>query len=95
MSRKTFYTEQDIETLAARGITSLPVNDDTVYTELALERARNLGITFVKDSKSAPQPTAGQPSAAQIKAAVIAKLGDTVPEAIIDAAIARVLATLR
>ena len=91
MSRKTFYTERDIESLAARGTTTLPLNDDTVYTELAQEKARSLGIAFVKDT-SAPQPAAGDVPAAQIKAAIIAKLGNTVPESTIDAAIARVLA---
>ncbi len=91
MSRKTFYTERDIESLAAQGITALPLNDDTVYTELAQEKARSLGISFVKES-AAPQPAAGDALAVQIKAAVIAKLGNTVPESTIDAAIARVLA---
>ncbi len=94
MSRKTFYTERDIEALAAQGITTLPLNDDSVYTELAQEKARSLGISFVKES-AAPQPASGDAPVAQIKAAVIAKLGDTVPESIIDAAIARVLATRR
>lgn len=92
MSRKTFYTERDIERIAEQGQTSLPLNDDTVYTELALESARELGITFIKNAPPTPPASVAAPLAAQIKAAVIAKLGNSVPEAIIDAAMTRILA---
>jgi len=92
VSRKTFYSERDIETLAAQGVTTLPVNDDIVYTELALEKARSLGIAFERaETPAAPTP-ADADIAAQVKAAVLAKLGEGVAESVIDAAIAGTMA---
>lgn len=45
---KKFYTERDIEDLAARGIHSIEVDDNTVLTELAFEKASRLGVTLVQ-----------------------------------------------
>ncbi len=91
MSRKTFYTERDIETLVAQGVTALPVNDDIVYTELALEKARALGISFER-AETPTAPRADNNLAAQVKSAVLAKLGESVAESVIDAAIAGTMA---
>jgi hypothetical protein len=44
---KTFYTDHEIEDLAARGVTTLEVNDDVVLTDLAREKARRLGLQLV------------------------------------------------
>jgi hypothetical protein len=44
---KQFYTERDIEDMAARGTFSLNVNDDVVLTELAFEKAEKLGVKLV------------------------------------------------
>ena len=55
---KTFYTERDIEDLAAQGVQSLRVTEDTVLTELAREAARKLGIQLTEGDdrpSSAPQ----------------------------------------
>lgn len=43
---KKFYTERDIEDMAARGEMTLQVNDDVVLTELAFEKAARLGVTL-------------------------------------------------
>jgi hypothetical protein len=51
---KTFYTEQDIEDLARRGILSLVVNDNVVMTELAVEKAQRLGVTLVRPHDTPP-----------------------------------------
>ena len=41
---KKFYTERDIEDMAARGEMTLEVNEDVVLTELAFEKAGRLGV---------------------------------------------------
>lgn len=44
---KEFYTEKDIEDLVKRGIMSLDVNENTVLTELAYEKANLLGMRLL------------------------------------------------
>ena len=94
---KVFYTERDIEDLHARGVTSLDVHDDVVLTDLARERALKLGVRLLRVQPGAH--TADRADAAlfhRVKAAVLARLGDqAVDPALLDAVIARVLASLR
>jgi len=45
---KQFYTEHDIEDMAARGQFSLTMSDDVVLTELAFEKAERLGVKLVQ-----------------------------------------------
>lgn len=45
---KTFYTEHEIEDLVKRGVTSLELNDNTVLTELAYEKAGRLGLKLTR-----------------------------------------------
>ena len=56
---KIFYTERDIEDLYHSGVTTLVVNDDVVVTDLAREKARKLGVEFLKEHD--------QPSSAPIR----------------------------
>ena len=51
---KTFYTEHDIEDLVCRGIMSLALNDHIVLTDLAYEKARQLGMSLVSPHASIP-----------------------------------------
>lgn len=51
---KQFYTEKDIEDLFRSGKKSLPVTGDIVLTELALEKARQLGVQLVMDHAEYP-----------------------------------------
>ena len=51
---KKFYTERDIEDMAARGILSLEVDDNTVLTELAFEKASRLGVAIVQPHQLPP-----------------------------------------
>jgi len=44
---KTFYSAEDIEALAAQGITELRLDEDTVLTHLARDTAQKLGIALV------------------------------------------------
>lgn len=51
---KTFYTDHDIEDLAAKGVTSLVVDDDVVLTDLAREKARRLGVELLREHDAPP-----------------------------------------
>jgi hypothetical protein len=51
---KTFYSAEDIEALAAQGITELRVDEDAVLTHLARDTAQRLGISLVS-AFSAPR----------------------------------------
>lgn len=44
---KTFYSAEDMEALAAQGITELRLDEDTVLTHLARDTAQKLGISLV------------------------------------------------
>lgn len=55
---KQFYTERDIDDLAKRGVQSLEVTDNVVLTELAFEKAKQLGIRLVQDK---PEERPGAP----------------------------------
>ncbi len=75
---KEFYTERDIEDMAARGQFTLTVSEDLVLTELAFEKAERLGVRLVQphqtppsapvrpylseETKPAPQASAAAPS---------------------------------
>ena len=51
---KQFYTERDIEDMAARGVFTLTVGDDVVLTELAFEKAQQLGVKLVQPHQHPP-----------------------------------------
>ncbi len=87
---KTFYTEQDIEDLAGRGVSSLVVDEGVVLTDLAREKAERLGVALVREDDrppSAPQrpylavqvPKSSSPAPAPGKA----ELQDRVRKAVI------------
>lgn len=89
---RRFITARDVDELADRGATELPVDDDTTVTDVARERARERGIAVVHgtDSYGAPPPTAQAVPAvpvgergrvrAEVRAAVIARLGTEPPQ---------------
>ncbi len=51
---KTFITERDIEDLARRGIMELVVDDNTVLTDLAYEKANRLGVRMLQQNAQPP-----------------------------------------
>jgi hypothetical protein len=51
---KVFYTERDIEDMAARGERSLVLGDDVVLTDLAYEKARRLGVELLQPDEKPP-----------------------------------------
>src|SRR5512136_719803 len=56
---KTFITERDVEDMARRGIMELEVDDATVLTDLAYEKANRLGVRLLQQN--------GQPPASPIR----------------------------
>jgi hypothetical protein len=66
---KVFYTERDIEDMAARGERSLVVGDDVVLTDLAYEKARRLGVELLQPNEKPPaapvRPYLNKPSVSQ------------------------------
>ena len=77
---KEFYTEKDIEDLVRRGVMSLDINDDSVLTDLAYEKAQRLGLRLVR---SRPDNPPGAPVRPYIsaKAAAQPAMADAVPAA--------------
>jgi hypothetical protein len=51
---KTFITERDIEDLAHQGTLALAVDDNTVLTDLAYEKAGRLGVKLLQANSQPP-----------------------------------------
>jgi hypothetical protein len=51
---KTFYSAEDIEALAAQGVTELRVDQETVLTHLARDTAQRLGISLIYAVPASP-----------------------------------------
>ncbi len=51
---KTIITHQDIEELAKRGITAIPLDEDMLLTDAAYELARRLGVSLVSTRPENP-----------------------------------------
>ncbi|MDX9953205.1 MAG: hypothetical protein RBT75_03880 [Anaerolineae bacterium] len=91
---RRFITENDIKDLVKRGVRSLEVNNDIVLTDLAREKARELGVTLLPNAGAAAAPSqepASADLAQRIRNAVQARLGDQVDPALLDTIIKRVL----
>jgi hypothetical protein len=55
---RTFYTESDIEDIAASGVRQLEVGSGVFLTDAARERAEELGIALVMPGAPAPKAAA-------------------------------------
>jgi hypothetical protein len=91
---RRFITAEDVDDLVDAGTTELRFGDDTTVTDIARERARERGFTFIRDGDAPPAPApgtdrAGPPAVAasdrgrvraEVKAAVIAELGSEPPQ---------------
>jgi hypothetical protein len=58
---KEFLTARDIEDLVARGVRQIPMGEDIVLTDLARDRAAQLGVTFVQGGTMAPARPSSDP----------------------------------
>lgn len=54
---KIFYTEQDIDEMNSRGVTSVDITDNVVITDIALERAMRYGMKVNRAEPSSPKAT--------------------------------------
>jgi hypothetical protein len=72
---KTFYTERDIEDLAAKGVKSLAVTEDMVLTDLAREKARRLGVELLKERDNRPSSAPARPYLSETPAREADKAG--------------------
>lgn len=70
---KQFYTERDIEDLFNRGTKSLQVTDNVVLTELAFEKAKQLGLQLITDRAENPPAAPVRPYLSEAPAAARAK----------------------
>jgi phytoene dehydrogenase-like protein len=85
---RRFITARDVDELADRGATELPVDDGTTVTDVARERARERGIAIVPGAappsagaQLPPVPTGDRGRVrAEVRAAVIAQLGTEPPQ---------------
>jgi hypothetical protein len=103
---KTFYTERDIVDMHRAGVTEIVVDESVVLTDLAREKATDLGIKLNSQPDPPPPPSASVVSApppsppappdlvATIKARVIARLGTTEYNKLLEQVITQVLAHL-
>jgi hypothetical protein len=91
MGKKVFYTERDIKDMADRGVTTLEVNDYVVVTDLGREMALKLNVRLVRAQASHAEDRSDAQLLHQVKAAVLARLGDQVDAALLDAVVAKVV----
>ncbi len=64
---RIIYTERDIEDLAKRGVTEIPLDENVTVTDLAREKMDQLGIRALTGPAARPAalaPAAAAPSAA-------------------------------
>ncbi len=97
---KTFYTERDIEDLARQGIQSLVVDDNAVLTDLAYEKARQLGLKLVNENDKPPaaperpyiaaaSPAAAAPAVRAGAAGAVPSRSSDLRKRVYDAVVAR------
>lgn len=91
---RKFLTERDILQWVAQGVKELVLEPGTVVTDQARERARAAGLQLLQPPTGAqPVPTTppAQELQAQVRAAVIARLGHTPAD--LDSIIEHILAS--
>ena len=105
---KIFYTERDIDDMHAHGVSHLEINDNVVITDVARERAEKLGVSLVAAGQqppatapaSTPSAKSSAPNLSQtelvslVKARVIARLGTSEYDSLLDQIIPQVMARL-
>lgn len=84
------FTARDVIDLHAQGVGVLELGPEDRLTDLARERAADLGMTVVRREAEAGASELHQ----KVRRAVIARLGDAVDGDLLDRVILRVLHTL-
>jgi hypothetical protein len=99
---KKIYTDQDLEALHRRGIAQLEVDEHTIVTDLAREKAALLGIRLVKpgqavpapEKKNNPAPASQEDLVSRVKQAVNARYPGQVDAQVLDRVVRQVLEKL-
>lgn len=86
------FTARDVIDLHAQGVAVLELGPEDRLTDLARERAADLGMTVVR--REAEAGAGASELHQKVRRAVIARLGDTVDGDLLDRVILRVLHTL-
>ena len=97
---KTFITERDVEDMAKRGLMELALDDSTVLTDLAYEKANRLGIRMLQKNQqppaspirpylSQPVPHQFQPAQNQCNMNSNTQINDDLKKRVIEAVTAR------
>ena len=89
---KIFYTERDIEDMHAQGVKEIRIDDNTMFTDLAMDKAIAVGIKLLRheekrvvaDNDDDNDVVADDDLVARIKVAVIARLGTHAHDALLD-----------
>jgi hypothetical protein len=93
---RTIYTERDIEEMARKGVSELTLGENVYVTDVARERAEKLAIRLVPPAVMVSASPVVVPSRAtpgsidkeelyrRVKAGVLARLGNSIDEKIID-----------
>lgn len=89
---KIFYTERDIEDMHAQGVKEIRIDDNTVLTDLAVDKALSVGIKLLRHEEK--HARTDDDLVTRIKAAVVARLGTHAHDALLDKIIPLVLARL-
>lgn len=88
------FTARDVIDLHAQGVAVLELGPEDRLTDLARERAADLGMTVVRREAEAEAGAGASELHQKVRRAVIARLGDTVDGDLLDRVILRVLHTL-
>jgi hypothetical protein len=92
---KVFYTERDIVDLAQRGVTTIEVNEDVVFTDLAREMTQKHHIRLVQSIPFHPEEEDEAALIHRVKTAVIARLGGQVDLRLLDSVVTRVIRSMK
>lgn len=93
---KTIYTDEDIEKMHHDGQNIILVNDQTIMTDLAKEKAVLFGMQISTGENNSPRINDGDEAKlfAIIKQKVMARIGSSMDENTVDAVIHKVISSL-
>ncbi len=92
---RTFYTERDIVDMHRAGVTEIEVSDDIILTDLAREKANDLGLSLkTVDFAGPPLPATPAPAPAPSTSSPASQQAPLSDEEIVARVKARVIARL-
>lgn len=98
--RRLIITAQEVDSFIPPGMQKVILHPSVTLTDAAREKLRAAGVRIVPYIESVPSPSPAQPAVGddalfnQVKSAVLARLDAPVDEAVLDAVLRKVLASL-